>query len=145
MKRLIIMLLVVCSSLNMYGQAQNNDSVRVGVFEESSLPDSFDGGLGYFYLSDKAKQDGQYVFVFDLGTSLAVVLDGNFLVLPMVKSDGKQDNMVFQNNDYRVKVSIESRGDGGYESSTYTGYAVVESLKKGIRTSRIRFVGECSM
>ena len=139
------MLLVACSSLNMCGQAQNVDSVRVATFEESSIPDSFDGGLGYFYLSDKDKQAGRYVLVFDLGTSLAVVLDGEFLVLPMVESDEKQDNMVFQNNDYRVNVTIESRGDCGYESASFTGFAMVESLKKKARASRIRFVGECSM
>ena len=143
MKEFIFTLLMICSSLNMFGQSQTVDSVRVGVFYESELPEDFEGGLGYFYKSEEHKRNKCYVFVFDLTTRLAVRIDGVFLVLPLVESDKKQEHMVFANNYYKITVAIQNTKNSEYESYTYLGTAVVENLKKKIRSSKISFVGEC--
>ncbi|MBO4663621.1 MAG: hypothetical protein J5663_04305 [Bacteroidaceae bacterium] len=143
MREFIFALLLISSSLNMFGRSQAADSVLVGGFYEHELPDDFDGGLGYFYKSEKQKQAGCYVFVFDLTTRMAVKLDGVFLVLPLVECDEKQKHMVFANDNYKVTVSKQNTKAGEYESFTYSGFAVVESLKKKVRSSKIVFTGEC--
>ena len=127
----------------MFGQSQSVDSVSVGGFYESTLPDDFDGGLGYFYLSEKQKLAKCYVFVFDLATRLAVKIDNKFAILPLVKCDEKREHMVFANENYKITVSIQNKNTGENESFTYSGYAVVESLKKNIRSTKIVFLGEC--